>query len=232
MSRTHLSVAAVLGAILSLSASTALAQIPLHFPAMQPAPQPQYRSAKTLRQADRLEGYQMRAPAAEAIAEGIKANSMLTVARRCGRLEASMALKQTQAQYLEVSVAMARRKLDAIKALAPVNAERLQYEQGLAKERNQKRIQDALTRAKQIQQGEWPEVLLDDSFRPLRNELIVAVGDGEQVNWQYAAMIAGQMREQLRGRVRELAQPDYAKALRFLEELKVMGIDSVVGGQS
>jgi hypothetical protein len=152
---------------------------------------------------------------------------MLAVARRCGRLEAGMELKQTQAEHLEVSVATAQRKLNAIKALAPINAERLQYDQAMAKARNQKRIH-----AKQIQQGEWPQVLLDESFRPLRDELIVAIGDGEQVNWQYAAMVAGQMREQLRGRVRELPQPDYAQAQRFLEELKVMGIDSVVGGQS
>lgn len=186
-------------------------------------------ASKARRQERALAGYQLRAPAAEAIAEGRIANGKLAVAALIGKLQANGDLRKAETEYAEVCLSTGQRKFDAQSQRAVLASQQTSWMQAEARERDRARYDAAQARARQVRQGEWPRALRNEVFRPLREELASVLGNGSglvataaSVDYEQAVSIVAQMRRLLLERRAQTETNDHIGAKKFLDELKAL----------
>ena len=206
----------------SLSFSIAAICVSLTVAVQSSLAQDQKVSAVTVRS----QGYQLRAAAAEAIADGHTGNRHID--RLIAMLKAQGELRKAERDYAEVCLATGQSKFDAQSQRAILTTQQTSWLKTQARERAQARFEAAQARVRQVRQGEWPRALQNDVFRPLREELSAALGDrafvaaAPSVDSEQTLSIVVQMGRQLKERREQVGSTDYFPAKRFLDDLKAL----------
>lgn len=175
----------------------------------------------------RSQGHQLRAAAAEAIADGHTGNRHID--RLIAMLKAQGELRKAERDYAEVCLATGQSKFDAQSQRAVLASQQTSWLQAQARERTRARFDAAQARARQVRQGDWPRALQNEAFRSLREELSSALEAGSglvatapSADTEQALSIVAQMRRLLLERREQTETNDHIRAKKFLDDLKAL----------